>query len=295
MAVHGGAGRMPRGGDGAESPYRRELAAAVDAARASLADGGSALDAAQAAVELLEDCPLFNAGRGSVLTVERTAEMDAAVMWGPGRDAGAVAALTTVRHPVALARAVMEETPHVLLAGAGAELLAERLGHERMERDWFVTARQRERAAAPAPNAAEHGTVGAVVRDRDGRLAAATSTGGVRGQLRGRIGDSPLPGAGTYADDLVAVSATGHGEAMMRTVAAHELSALVRHAGLTLEQAAARVIEELAPLGAGGLIAVDRDGGIAMPFGTPAMHRGWATGDEPAQTAIGPAPGAQGI
>jgi L-asparaginase / beta-aspartyl-peptidase len=285
IAVHGGAGGPPRDG---EAPYREALAAAIDAARTSLGGGGSALDAAQAAVELLEDSPLFNAGRGSVLTGDGVAEMDAAVMWGPDRSAGAVAAVTTVRHPVALARAVMSETPHVLIAGAGAERLAERLGLERMRPDWFVTDRERERhgrrAAVAEPGG---GTVGAVVLDTEGRLAAATSTGGVAGQLPGRIGDSPLPGAGTWADDTVAVSCTGDGEAMIRTATAHELAALVRHGGLPLDEAAARVMEELGAPAAGGLIAVGGDGRIAMPFSTPAMHRGWAAGDAPTQTAVG--------
>jgi isoaspartyl peptidase/L-asparaginase-like protein (Ntn-hydrolase superfamily) len=285
VVVHGGAGRAPRGPD---DEHHRALGEAVDGARAALAGGGAALDAAQAAVELLEDCPHFNAGRGSVLTADGAAELDAAVMSGPDRAAGAVAGVTTVRHPVALARAVMEETQHVLLAGAGAERLAERLGLERVEPDWFVTERESARHGRAAEEAAGGGTVGAVVRDGEGRLAAATSTGGVRGQLPGRVGDSPLPGAGTYADDLVAVSGTGHGEAMMRTVAAHELAALVRHAGLSVEEAARRAIDGLGELGSGGLIAVGVDGSVAMPFTTPAMHRGWAVGDEPARTAIGP-------
>jgi beta-aspartyl-peptidase (threonine type) len=280
VAVHGGAGRGPRGGPDAEGPYRQALTDAVSAARAALTAGRSALDAAQAAVELLEDCPLFNAGRGSVPTSDGTVEMDAAVMNGPDRRAGAVAGVTTVRHPVALARAVMEDTPHVLLAGPAAERLAARAGLERQEPDWFVT----QIAGAEGSVA---GTVGAVVLDADGRLAAATSTGGVRGQLPGRVGDTPLPGAGTYADELCAVSATGDGEAMIRTVAAHELAALVRHAGLPLAGAGARVIEELGPIGTGGLIAVGRDGALAMPFSTPAMYRGWAAGDEPARMAIG--------
>ncbi|HEX8066837.1 MAG TPA: isoaspartyl peptidase/L-asparaginase [Thermoleophilaceae bacterium] len=301
VAVHGGAGGLPRGGPEAERPYRAALAAAVEAARSALRAGAGALDAAQAAVELLEDAPLFNAGRGSVLTGEGAVEMDAALMCGRERRAGAVAAVTGVRHPVALARAVMESTPHVLLAGPGAERLADRLGLERMDPDWFVTDRERERharaagtsrGAADAADAADagsgSGTVGAVVLDASGALAAATSTGGVRGQLPGRVGDSPLPGAGTWADDRCAVSATGHGEAVMRVVAAHEVAALVRHAGLPLAEAAGRTIDGLDPPGSGGLIAVDAGGALAMPFATPAMHRGWAVGDGPVETAIGP-------
>ena len=280
VAVHGGAGKGPAGGDA--TAHREALAQAVDAARAELERGGGALDAAIAAVVLLEDCPLFNAGRGAVRTAEGSFETDAAVMDGSGRRAGAVAAVTGVRNPVLLARAVMEETPHVMLVGAGAERLAERAGLELKGPDWFA-----ERADAHAPG---DGTVGAVVRDSAGRLAAATSTGGKRGQLAGRVGDTPVPGAGTYADDLVAVSATGDGEAIIRSSAAHEVAALVRHAGLPLAEAAARAIDALGPLGGrGGLIAVDRDGALALPFTTPALYRGWAVGDEPAGTAVGPA------
>ena len=290
VAVHGGAGRGPRGGPGAEPPYHEGLAEAVDAARRVLGAGGGALDAAQAAVELLEDCPLFNAGRGSVLTSEGTAEMDAAVMSGHDRRAGAVACVTTVRHPVALARAVLDETPHALVVGQGAESLADRVGVERVDPGWFVTGDERAALDAGVPDEAAGspaGTVGAVVLDGEGRLAAATSTGGVRGQLPGRVGDSPLPGAGTYADDLCAVSATGDGEALIRAVGAHEVASLVRHAGLGIAEAADRVIGSLEPPAGGGLIALGRDGTLAMPFVTPALYRGWATGDEPARTAIG--------
>jgi beta-aspartyl-peptidase (threonine type) len=298
VAVHGGAG----GGRAASAEHHEALAAAVDAARGALAAGGSALDAAVAAVVLLEDCPLYNAGRGSVPTADGTFETDAAVMDGDGRRAGAVAAVTGVRNPVLLARAVMEETPHVLLVGAGAERLAARVGLESRGREWFA-----ERGDAHEPGdaggvgatgggspgggaaaAGGGGTVGAVVRDAGGRLAAATSTGGMRGQLAGRVGDTPVLGAGTWADDRVAVSATGDGEAMIRTSAAHEVAALVRHAGLPLADAAARVVGAIGPLGgAGGLFAVDRDGALALPFSTPALARGWATGEERARTAIG--------
>jgi beta-aspartyl-peptidase (threonine type) len=280
VAVHGGAGGGPKGGEAASAPHREALADAVGAARDVLAAGGGALDAAVAAVVVLEDCPLFNAGRGAVPNEAGEFELDAAVMDGAERRAGAVAAVRGVRNPVLLARAVMDETPHVLMAGDGAEQLAGRLGIDRAEPDWFA-----ERGPEHAPG---DGTVGAVTLDGDGRLAAATSTGGVRGQLHGRVGDTPLPGAGTYADDLVAVSGTGKGEAMMQTVAAHEVAALVRHAGLPLAEAAQTVAEAIEPLGGGGLIAVGADGSLAMPFTTPVMYRGWARGDKPVQTAVGP-------
>jgi beta-aspartyl-peptidase (threonine type) len=284
VVVHGGAGRGPEGGEAAAGPHREALTEAVEAARAELAGGGSALDAAVAAVVVLEDCPLFNAGRGAVPTEAGAYELDAAAMDGRDRRAGAVAAVVGVRNPVRLARAVMDETEHVLLAGEGASALAERLGLELAGDEWFA-----ERGAEHvAGGGSEDGTVGAVVLDSSGGLAAATSTGGVRGQLPGRIGDTPVPGAGTYADDRVAVSATGRGEAMMRTVAAHEVAALVRHAGLPLGEAAQRAVLAIEPLGGGGLIAVSSDGSLAMPFTTGAMLRGWATGDEPVRTAAGP-------
>jgi isoaspartyl peptidase/L-asparaginase-like protein (Ntn-hydrolase superfamily) len=284
VVVHGGAGHGPRGGEEAAAPHRRALGEAVEAARDALRSGGSALDAAVAAVVLLEDCPLFNAGRGAVATGAGEFELDAAVMDGAERRAGAVAAVVGVRNPVLLARTVMERTPHVLLAREGASALAEREGLELAGREWFA-----ERAPEHAPGDASgaHGTVGAVVRDGSGRLAAATSTGGVRGQMPGRVGDTPIPGAGTYADDRVAVSATGRGEAMMRTVAAHEVAALVRHAGLPLAEAAERAAAALEPLGGGGLIAVSADGAVAMPFTTPVMFRGWAVGDGEVTTSVG--------
>lgn len=288
VAVHGGAGGAPKGDVAA---HREALGAAVEAARAELAGGGTALDAAVAAVVLLEDCPLFNAGRGAVPTADGAFETDAAVMDGPTRRAGAVAAVTGVRNPVLLARGVMDDTPHVLVVGAGAERLAERSGLELKGPDWFA-----ERADAHEPGdaggvgaTAGGGTVGAVVRDGGGRLAAATSTGGMRGQLAGRVGDTPVLGAGTYADDLVAVSATGDGEAVIRTAAGHEIAALVRHAGVPLAEAAARAIEAVGELGgSGGLIALGREGEPALPFSTAALYRGWAVGDEPPRTAVGP-------
>jgi L-asparaginase / beta-aspartyl-peptidase len=284
VAVHGGAGS----GAAAGSAHLRALCDAVDRARAALAEGASALDAAIAAVVLLEDCPLFNAGRGAVPNDEGEYELDAALMDGEGRRFGAVAAVTTVRNPVLLARVVMEQTPHVLVAGAGADRLADRAGVERAGADWFgQRAERHEPGDAGGVAASTGGTVGAVVRDSAGRLAAATSTGGMRGQLPGRVGDTPVPGAGTYADDLVAVSATGNGEAMMRAAAAHEVAALVRHAGLPLREAADRVMSELRPQGDGGMIAVGRDGELAMPFTTPALYRAWARGEEPAHAEIG--------
>jgi beta-aspartyl-peptidase (threonine type) len=209
--------------------------------------------------------------------------MDAALMSGADLSAGAAAAVTRVRHPIALARAVLESTPHVLLAGVGAQLLAEERGLELCEPDWFVTERQRERWMAAK------GTVGAVALDADGHLAAATSTGGVRGQLPGRVGDSPLIGSGTYAEDGVcAISATGDGELIIRTTLAAEVAGLIRHGGLSLEQACERALRErIAPLGGdAGLIALDPAGKVAMPANTSVMHRGVVRNGGAASTAV---------
>jgi beta-aspartyl-peptidase (threonine type) len=276
IVVHGGCGTPADNKIADEPSYHAALAQAVAAAERSLAGGGEALDAAQAAVESLEDAPQFNAGRGSVLTADGFVEMDAALMSG-GR-AGAVAAVETVRHPVALARAVMEHTPHVLLVATGAERLASEQGLERMLPDWFVTERQRQRWWKA------HGTVGAVVLDDGGRLAAATSTGGVFGQRTGRVGDTPVIGAGTYANERVAVSATGDGEGIVRAVAAHSVAALVEHAGLALDAACQRVVDTVA--GDAGLIAVDSDGNVALPFNTTVMHRAVKHANGPVETAL---------
>jgi beta-aspartyl-peptidase (threonine type) len=292
LAVHGGAGpRGPR----EEEPYHEALRAALEAGWAALTGSARtsrdspepALEAVQAAVEVLEDSPLFNAGRGSVLTAGGVVEMDAAIATPTG--AGAVACVTRVRHPVQLARGVMERTPHVLVAGRGAERLGAEWELESMKPDWFVVPRERERLArATEPETAGGGTVGAVARDAAGRLAAATSTGGVRGQLPGRVGDSPLLGAGTWCDERCAVSATGDGEAVIRAVAAYEIARLAS-GGVPLAEAAERVMRErVGELGGtGGVIAIGAGGEPALPFTTAIMHRGWRVGDAPARTAIG--------
>jgi beta-aspartyl-peptidase (threonine type) len=273
LVVHGGCGNPAAGVVRDEVAYKRAIEASLQAGWAPLEDGGGALDAVQAAVESLEDCPLFNAGRGSVLNARGLAEMDAGLMCGADLRTGAVAAVTGVRHPVALARAVMERTRHVLIAGAGAEDLAREAGLEIRDPAWFVTERQRERWMA------SKGTVGAVALDAHGHLAAATSTGGVRGQRAGRVGDSPLIGAGTYADDATcAVSATGDGELIVRATVAAEVAGLVRHRGVPLADACARVLRErLEPLGAeAGLIALDARGEAVMQANTRVLHRGIA-------------------
>jgi beta-aspartyl-peptidase (threonine type) len=288
--VHGGCGNPSGGTVEHEEDYHRGLEEAVLAAAAALTAGAGAVGAAQAAVSRLEDNPIFNAGRGSVLTADATVELDAAIMCGRTGRAGAVAAVTTVRHPVAVARAVMEATDDVMLVGPGAERLASERGLERMDASWFVTDRQLARLrraqagmAHEDPGDSPIGTVGAVVLDAEGALAAATSTGGRRGQRPGRVGDSPIIGAGTFADGRVAISATGNGEAIMQTCGAHEVSALMRHRGLGLSEACETVIRDIEEI---GLIALDSGGNLAMPFDTTLMHRGWKLGDGPVETRV---------
>ena len=267
LLVHGGAGN-PRGGKVDDEPAHHEaLRDALLAGYELLTAGAPALDAAEAAVRSLEECPLFNAGRGSVLNAEGHVEMDAAVMDGASQQPGACAGVVRVRHPVSLARAILEKTPHVLLVGEGALRYAEDAGLEFEDPDWFVTDRERQREA-------EHGTVGAVALDANGHLAAATSTGGVRGQLHGRVGDTPVIGAGTWADERVAVSCTGTGEQFIRGAVAHEISAHVRYRDALLSDAVTSVIEGLD----GGLIAVKNDGSWSMAFNTALMYRGRAAG-----------------
>jgi L-asparaginase / beta-aspartyl-peptidase len=284
LLVHGGAGN-PRGALDDEPAHHAALRDALLAGYELLGGGPGALDAAEAAVRSLEECALFNAGRGSVLTADGRVEMDAAVMDGGSGEAGACAGITRVRNPVSLARAIMEKTPHVLLVGEGAEHYAADTGLEFADPEWFVTDRERRRHARTAPTDADpasgHGTVGAVALDSRGQLAAATSTGGVRGQLPGRVGDTPVIGAGTWADDIVAVSCTGGGEQFIRAAAGHELSARMRLTGSPLADAARSALARLD----GGLIALGRDGSVAMPFNTALMFRGRAA-DAGVQTWI---------
>ena len=290
VAIHGGAGVIGRSdmSPQLERDYREALAAALEAGNRVLAAGGASIDAVVAAVCVMEDSPLFNAGRGAAFTAEGTNELDAAVMDGATLQAGAVTLVTCVKNPVKLAKVVMERTPHVMLAGAGAEAVARAHELEIVEPEYFFTQRrwdalQRMKSAqtlarqATVAESDKHGTVGAVALDCAGNLAAATSTGGRTNKLPGRVGDSPIIGAGTYANNATAaVSATGEGEYFMREVAAHTLSALMEFKGWSVEQAAEHVIlERLRALGgSGGLIALDRKGNISMPFSTPGMYRG---------------------
>jgi L-asparaginase / beta-aspartyl-peptidase len=304
LAIHGGAGTLRRGAMNAARAdrYHAGLRHALEAGRGILSDGGSAVDAVTAAVVALEDEPLFNAGRGAVFTAAGTQEMDAAVMDGRDRRAGAVAGICGPKNPVLAARAVMERSPHALLIGEGALAFCRGQGLAFAERDYFhtesrwralqQTLEQQEHGAADedaeADEARRHGTVGAVARDRYGNLAAATSTGGMTGKLPGRVGDSPIIGAGTYADNATcAVSATGHGEFFIRFGAAHEIAARIRHCGQSVEKAARDVVDELGHLGgSGGLVAVGSDGELALPFNCSGMYRGYVETDGIVYTAI---------
>jgi beta-aspartyl-peptidase (threonine type) len=288
LVIHGGAGAMrPKHGDPDHHEKAREgLRAALDAGAAILSGGGSALDAVEASVRALEDDPCFNAGRGSVLTSEGVVELDAAIMDGRDRRAGAVAGLTTTRAPISLARRLMEQGPHVFLSGTGADQFARESGLEQVDNGWFVTGERRRQldellAGGGFDADVKYGTVGAVACDSSGHVAAATSTGGLTAKRWGRIGDSPLIGAGTYADDgSAAVSATGSGEYFIRAVAAHQLADRVRLAGESLQAALHGVLADIRELGGtGGLIAVGPAGEVAWGFTTPAMYRGTANAE----------------
>ena len=284
LVIHGGAGseRIAHDNPEHEASARAGLDEALQAGSAILREGGGAVDAVERAARSLEENPCFNAGRGSVLTEEGQAELDAAIMDGRTRRAGAVAGLTTTRAPISLARHLMEQGPHVFLSGVGADRFAADAGFEQVANAFFVLPeRQRqldEALAGGISDPIKYGTIGAVAVDAHGHVAAATSTGGLTAKRWGRIGDSPLIGAGTYADDrAAAVSATGSGEYFIRAVAAHEVAARVRLGGQSLQQAVDGVLEEIASLGGkGGLIAVSPDGAAAWGFTTPAMYRGKA-------------------
>jgi isoaspartyl peptidase/L-asparaginase-like protein (Ntn-hydrolase superfamily) len=294
LVLHGGAGTIPHATltPARADAYHAGIRAALRAGYAVLADGGAALDAVVATVMALEDNPLFNAGRGAVYTSDATHEMDAALMDGRDRRAGAVAGICGPKHPILAARAVMERTPHVLMGGEGAMRVCRDAGLEFMDPAWFGTearlaalktelARRASGAADTRSDADKHGTVGAVARDCRGHLAAATSTGGLTAKTPGRIGDTPVFGAGTWADDATcAISATGQGELFIRTAAAHEIDARMRWGGQSLEHAATEVIEKLlAPIGGdGGLVAVDAQGNVALPFNCAGMYRGYVRG-----------------
>lgn len=294
IAIHAGAGAIARAELSAvrEFEIREALEAALEAGWKVLNADGASLDAVEQAVRVLEDCPLFNAGCGAVFNADGEIELDACIMAGHSLRAGAVAGVRSVRNPVSLARAVMEHTPHVLLAGAGAEAFARSRGLDPVPPIYFQTIERRQalervRAGAAAGDKDRHGTVGAVALDWGGDLAAATSTGGVTNKRQGRIGDSPIVGAGTYADQRVAVSCTGDGEVFLRCNAAFRVSALMDLAGTTATQAARRTLALVKRLGgSGGLIAIDKSGAVTMPFNSEGMYRGIRRSNGSVRTGI---------
>jgi isoaspartyl peptidase/L-asparaginase-like protein (Ntn-hydrolase superfamily) len=266
-----------------ESAYRAALERSLRAGYRVLRSGGTGVDAVVAAIVVMEDSPLFNAGRGAVYNAERRHELDAAVMEGAGLRAGAVTCVQRIRNPIVAARAVLQDGRHVLLAGEGAERFARSHGARLVPRNYFDTKRRLAALRAHLRRAISdeelHGTVGAVALDSSGNLAAGTSTGGVTGKHAGRVGDSPIIGAGTYADnETCAVSGTGVGEAFMRVVLAHEVAARMRHRREPLARAASGALAALERVaGTGGLVAIDCRGRVAMPFNTAGMYRGWVT------------------
>jgi L-asparaginase / beta-aspartyl-peptidase len=285
LVVHGGAGseRIAHDDPAHEARAREGLQQALDAGAEILERGGSAVDAVEAAARVLEEDPCFNAGRGSVLTEDGRVELDAAIMDGRNRRAGAVAGIRTTRAPISLARRLMEQGPHVFLAGEGADRFAAAAGLEQIDNSFFMLPERRRQleealAAGADSDPIKYGTIGAVAVDRHGNVAAATSTGGITAKRWGRIGDSPLIGAGTYAHDRsAAVSATGSGEYFIRAVAAHQLAERVRLGNQPLQAALDDTLADIQALGGkGGLIAVAPDGTAAWGFTTPAMYRGMA-------------------
>mgnify|MGYP002279157964 CR=1 FL=1 len=289
LAIHGGAGTISPENmtDDQEAAYRTALNDALDAGYTVLEDGGSSLDAVEAAIVRMEDDSLFNAARGAVFTNEDRVELDASIMDGATRNAGALTGVTTVRNPIRLARTIMTESPHVMMAGAGAEAFADGFDLERVENSYFHTERRLEAAQHARESATSSlrlsedenqklGTVGAVALDRDGNLAAGTSTGGMTNKQFGRVGDSPIIGAGTYAHNATcAVSSTGHGEYFMRGVVAHDIAARMQYGNQSLTDAANAVVHDMLPDmgGSGGVISLDAEGTVAMPFNTSGMYR----------------------
>ncbi|HEX8722158.1 MAG TPA: isoaspartyl peptidase/L-asparaginase [Pyrinomonadaceae bacterium] len=309
FVIHGGAGTIERGRMTAEreKAYRDKLTEALLAGFNVLRKGGVALDAVTAAITLMEDSPLFNAGKGAVFTSAGTNELDSSIMDGRTLKAGAVAGLKRVKNPILLARLVMEQSPHVMMTGEGAETFAAQKGVELVDPKYFYTEerwqqlqRMKEAEKSPPPKRSrlekgtppfdEHkfGTVGAVALDRAGNLGAGTSTGGMTNKRFGRVGDSPIIGAGTYAEnETCAVSCTGDGEYFIRTVVAHNVSAMMGFAGRPVAEAAAAALEKVGKIGGtGGLIALDRHGNFATPFNTSGMYRGWVGTDGLPHVAI---------
>lgn len=308
MAIHGGAGTITRANLTAEQEqaYKDKLAEALEAGRAVLRDGGDSTSAVIAAIQIMEESPLFNSGKGAVYTWDGEHELDASLMEGLHGNAGAVAGVKTVKSPIALAREVMEESVHVMLSGAGAEQFSRQQGLEQVDNSYFDTERRYQqlqkaketikKSEQPEQQAWEYldldykyGTVGAVAVDKNGVLSAGTSTGGMTAKRYGRIGDSPIIGAGTWADnDSCAVSATGHGEYFIRFHVAADICSRVKYKGLSVQEAGDEVIHGVLEQsgGTGGVIIIDADGNVAMPFNTEGMYRGYFQGNGEVNIAI---------
>ncbi len=294
LVIHGGAGTIRRENmtPEREAAYIAALNEALDKGERMLQNGAGAMDAVEAVIVYLEDVPLFNAGKGAVFTNDGRNELDASFMDGATLEAGAVAGVTIVKNPIRLARAVMEKSVHVMMAGRGAELFAVEQGLDTVPPDYFFTqdrwdgfqrAKERENKSSglldPAGKDSKFGTVGCVALDKNGHIAAGTSTGGMTNKRYGRIGDAPIIGAGTYANNATCgISATGHGEYFIRYTVAHDVSALMEYKGLSLAEAAGLVInKKLKDAGGeGGLVALDKNGNVAMPFNSEGMYRGYA-------------------
>jgi len=291
LVIHGGAGTILKEDmtPEKEKRYLKKLEEALTVGSKILRNGGSSLDAVTQTIMVMEDSPLFNAGKGAVFTAEGINEMDASIMDGRDLNAGAVSGVRLIKNPILAARAVMEDTKHVMLVGKGAEEMAENNGIELVDSSYFFTENRWESFLKAKDKAEKHGTVGAVALDKYGNLAAATSTGGMTFKMKGRVGDTPIIGAGTYADNnTCAVSATGHGEYFIRNVVAYDISALMKYKWLTLENAANEVImKKLKTQNAeGGIVAVDKNGNIAMTFNSAGMYRGYITSEGDSEVLI---------
>jgi L-asparaginase / beta-aspartyl-peptidase len=286
LVIHGGAGTLERENmdPATENNYLEELNKALLAGEEVLKNGGSSLHAVRAAIMVMEDSPFFNAGKGAVFTNQKRVELDASVMDGKTLNAGAIAGVTDIKNPILGAFAVMDESPHVMLTGQGASEFLKERGLEIVDNSWFHTERQLE-AITRLLEMEKLGTVGAVALDKDGNLAAGTSTGGTLNKMYGRIGDAPVIGAGNYANNnTCAISATGHGEFFIRHVVAHDISALMEYANMSLRDASEKVINEklVEAGGRGGVVAVDKHGNVSMSFNTEGMYRGYvkSTGEK---------------
>jgi beta-aspartyl-peptidase (threonine type) len=283
IVIHGGAGGMTRENTAPEidKEYRASLLVAMSAGKKILAEGGSALDAVEQTIRIMEDNPLFNAGKGAVFTHEGRNELDAAIMDGSNLAAGAVAGVTDIKNPITAARRVMTNSPHVMLAGAGASQFAKEQGLEIVPASYFYT-EKRFHELEEILKKEKNGTVGCCALDKNGNLASGTSTGGMPDKRYNRIGDSPIIGAGTYANNnTCAVSGTGHGEYFIRWTVAHDISALMEYKGLSLKEASDLVVNDklVKAGGSGGVICLDKSGNVSMPFNSSGMFRGFATAD----------------